>query len=309
MRNPATADDLKGVLRSAPASHTSETLPADLSSLQSIRSIAADINSRVANGTLEPLRAVVLNAAFQEANGGTMKPQTFTKDGYEAHFGVNYLANFLFVLLILQSMDKNHGRIVMVSSTVHDPYDKANGTVGAWGKEEYQTVLGDVNAWARGIEFTDDGLKAGARRYGASKTMLVMFMYELQRRLNADPDLSNISILAVDPGLMGGTKLTRNGVMILKIISQIATLFQGIIVWISPNGSLRSPKKSAGDLLRAAFDEKELGVHPKAAYLNGSEPKVSGKEARDEQKQKMLWEQSLKLAGIEEGSTILKSWN
>jgi len=148
----------------------------DLSSLQSVRSLASDINARVANGALEPLRAVVLNAAFQEAHSGTLKPLTFTKDGYEANFGVNYLANFLFVLLILRSMDKTHGRIVMVSSTVHDPFDKANATVGAFAKEEHQTVVKDVEALAKGIEYTDDGLKAGVRRYGASKTLMVMFM-------------------------------------------------------------------------------------------------------------------------------------
>lgn len=176
VRNPSTATDLNAVLKLAPVSHTSEVLPMDLSSLQSIRGLAANINTRVANGTLEPLRAVILNAAFQEAHEGTLKAKTFTKEGYEAHFGVNYLANFLFVLLILRSMDKNHGRIVMVSSTVHDVHDKANSTVGAFDKEEYQTVLKDTEALAKGIEYTDDGFKAGVRRYGASKTLLVMFM-------------------------------------------------------------------------------------------------------------------------------------
>jgi hypothetical protein len=96
--------------------------------------------------------------------------------------------------------------------------------------------------------------------------MLIRYRYELQRRLNADDALSNISILAVDPGLMGGTKLTRNGLMILKIISQVAYLFQDIIVWLRPNGLLRSPKKSGADLLRGAFDEEELGEHLKAVF-------------------------------------------
>ena len=108
---------------------------------------------------------------------------------------------------------------------------------------------------------------------------------------------------------MGGTKLTRNGLMILRIISQVAYLFQDIIVWYKPNGSLRSPKKSGGDLLRGAFDEEELGEHPKAVYLNGSERKVAGKEARDEEKQRRLWMESLKLAGVQEGDTALKVWN
>ncbi|KAH8598515.1 hypothetical protein B0O99DRAFT_506138 [Bisporella sp. PMI_857] len=309
VRKPSTAHDLNSILESAPASHVSETLSMDLSSLQSIRDLAANINTRVANGTLEPLRAVVLNAAFQEAHAGTLTAKTFTEDGYEAHFGVNYLANFLFTLLTLRSVDKEHGRIILVSSVVHDVHDKGNSTVGAFDKEEYQTVFKETEALAKGIEYTDDGFKAGVRRYGASKTLLVMFMFELQRCLNADQALSGISVLAVDPGLMGGTKLTRNSSMFIRVISQVALLFQDIVVWFRPNGSLRSPKKSGADLLRGAFDEKELGEYPKAVYLNGSEHKVAGKEARDEEKQRKLWIESLKLAGVKEGDTVLKNWN
>ncbi|KAH9205423.1 hypothetical protein DL95DRAFT_317636, partial [Leptodontidium sp. 2 PMI_412] len=50
------------------------------------------------------------------------------------------------------------------------------------------------------------------------------------------------------------------------------------------NKSLRSLKKFNKDLLRTAFDKKELGKHPKAIYLNRSEPKVSNKKARDKYK-------------------------
>ena len=97
--------------------------------------------------------------------------------------------------------------------------------------------------------------------------------------------------------------------MFIRVISRVVLPFQDIIVWLRPNGSLRSPKKSGSDLLRGAFDEKELGEHPKAVYLNGSEHKVAGKEARDEEKQRKLWIESLKLAEVEEGDTVLKNWN
>ncbi len=35
-------------------------------------------------------------------------------------FQVNYLAHFLFTLLLLQSMDKTHGRIVVIGSWTHE---------------------------------------------------------------------------------------------------------------------------------------------------------------------------------------------
>ncbi len=176
MRNPSTAHELNALLATAPPDRTSEVLALDLNSLEKIREFAEVINDRVAKGTLEPIRALILNAGFQDTSKNALKPQTFTSDGYETTFGVNYLANFILVLLLLRSMDKEHGRIVFVASWTHDPHDERNNMMGAYNEEEYKTVLGDVQALAKGIEYQDDGAKAGMRRYGSSKTLLVMFM-------------------------------------------------------------------------------------------------------------------------------------
>lgn len=61
---------------------------------------------------------------------------------------------------------------------------------------------------------------AGMRRYGLSKLLKLMFMYsslcivtnimyELQHRLDNDVKLKNISIMAMDPGGMPGTGISR----------------------------------------------------------------------------------------------------
>src|SRR5947209_1674379 len=72
-----------------------------------------------------PLRALILNAAFQEAT-----TQTLTEDKRDMTFAVNYLANFLLVLLLLRSMDEEYGRIVFVSSWSHNPTDpRTFGTI------------------------------------------------------------------------------------------------------------------------------------------------------------------------------------
>ena len=133
--------------------------------------------------------------------------------------------------------------------------------------------------------------------------------YELQRRLSADPALSDISLVSVDPGGMG-TGIARDAPLIIRIIiAWIIPALAPIMVWMQPNGSLRTPAKSAADLLRASFDESApLGKHPKALYLNGSEVGPVAIEAKDEKKQRELWEGSLQYAGIKEGDTILKSW-
>jgi len=177
VRNPATATSLKKVLEKAPKSHQYETISFDLSSLEGVRAKAAEINAKVASGTWEPIRALILNGAWQEATMETLKPLTFTKEGFEGHFAINYLANFLFVLLVLQSMDKEYGRIVLVSSWSHNTDDPRNDSINIYKGDEYKTLWRDAEILSKGVVYTDDAYKAGMRRYGASKLLLVMFMY------------------------------------------------------------------------------------------------------------------------------------
>jgi NAD(P)-dependent dehydrogenase (short-subunit alcohol dehydrogenase family) len=43
-----------------------------------------------------------------------------SEDGYEMTWQVNYLANQLLVLMLLQSMDTTSGRIVIIGSWSHE---------------------------------------------------------------------------------------------------------------------------------------------------------------------------------------------
>ena len=112
-RNTTNARDLN-VLRHRHQAHTSDLLELDLSSFAEVRTAAATVNKRVADGSLPPIRALILNAGFQESTELNM-----SEDGFEMTFQVNYLSHFLFVLLLLQSMDKEHGRILVLSSPSH----------------------------------------------------------------------------------------------------------------------------------------------------------------------------------------------
>ena len=84
--------------------------------------------------------------------------------------------------------------------------------------------------------------------------------------------------------------------------------FRDVLVYFWPNGMVRSPAKSASDLLLVSFDEEKLGQHPKALYLDGSLKAESSAESHDVQKQKQLWIDSVKLAGIKDGNTELRDW-
>jgi NAD(P)-dependent dehydrogenase (short-subunit alcohol dehydrogenase family) len=116
VRNPESAANVSKVLEKAESvQHTNELVPIDLASLASVRKTAEDINKRVASGSLAPIRALILNAGWQEQT-----TQTFTNDGFDMSFQANYLSHFLLTLLLLQSMDKEHGRIVVLGSWTHE---------------------------------------------------------------------------------------------------------------------------------------------------------------------------------------------
>lgn len=116
VRKVETADALKKVLSgAAKVKHQYDIVPLDLASLESVRKVAADINARVASGQIPPIRALILSAAYQEHDD-----QNFTNDGFDMTFQATYLSHFLLALLLLQSLDKEEGRVVVVGSWTHE---------------------------------------------------------------------------------------------------------------------------------------------------------------------------------------------
>jgi len=104
---------LAQILKRAPH-HGHELLPLNLASLASVREAASSINKRVAAKEIPPIRALILNAGYQD-----YEKLNKNEDGIEMSFQVNYLSHFLLTLLLLQSMDTAQGRIVIISSASH----------------------------------------------------------------------------------------------------------------------------------------------------------------------------------------------
>jgi NAD(P)-dependent dehydrogenase (short-subunit alcohol dehydrogenase family) len=128
-----------------------ETLPLDLSSLESIRAAAAEIRARY------PRLDLLINNA-----GVMMTPHQRTADGFELQFGTNHLGHFALTGLVLPSLLPVAGsRVVTISSNGHK--------VGRIHFDDLQ--------WERRYR------RAGA--YSQSKLANLLFTYELQRRLTA----------------------------------------------------------------------------------------------------------------------------
>ncbi|ROW17426.1 hypothetical protein VPNG_00983 [Cytospora leucostoma] len=299
-----TATALDSALRRS-VLHSYDILPLDLAQLDRVRETARSINDRVFAGEIPPIRALILNAGLQ--NYGR---QVWTTDGLDMTFSANYLGHWLLTLLLLKSIDKASGRIVVVGSQVHDPYDKRNDLGKNFAEERYKTVVTDeakLEAIARGTWSTpeeDPSWRSSSRRYGASKLFLIMFMHELQRRVDRDPELSNICVLGTDPGTMS-TPFIRYAPWIIRVL--IFRIIFPIILFLKPDGPVRTTDQSAIYTLQAAFDSS-FGEFPKDLYFNGTEPRETSAESRDAQKRDLVWKTSVRLAQLKEGETILGDW-
>ncbi|KAI9155029.1 Short-chain dehydrogenase iccH [Paramyrothecium foliicola] len=307
VRSTEKASTLNGILASAPSSFKYDVLSVDLSSLSSVRTAVNTINIRVAEGSLPPIRALLISAGYQE-----LTTQTFTADGFDMTFQVNYLSQFLLVLSLLQSMDREHGRIVIVSGMNHDTEDPRNDAAGIYKDEKYKVLFHNTESLAKGTWSSpqeEPSSLSGQRRYGAAHLCEVMLMHELQNRLDKDPKLSNISVLGLDPGAMPTDICRRDNffvrVMVMKVIMPV---LNPVCSYFWPNGFLWTTTKSGADVLYAAFDTKTLGDSPKKVYLNGTDPWPISKEARDDGNRQALWRDSVEYLSMTKRDTALSDW-
>ncbi|KAK8098748.1 uncharacterized protein PG998_011989 [Apiospora kogelbergensis] len=281
---------------------TYEFVSLDLTDLENVREVAKVINARVSAGSIPPIRALILNAGFQDFG-----QQTWTSQGLDTTFAANYLGHWLLTLLLLESMDKADGRIVYLGSQSHDPHDPQNASGRAFVDPKYKTFISDADSfhaiakgtWSPATE--DAGFRGGYRRYGASKCFQVMMQHELQARLDADPALSKLCVVGVDPGAMA-TGMQRLAPAILPGGFPL-------ILYLSPGKApIRPTSQPAGEVLEAAFAAEDGGEPPKDMYFVEKRPKDTSEESRDAAKRALVWKETVKLAGLEESETALTQW-
>ena len=162
-------------------------LALDLSSLESVREAAVRCRAMLqARG--ESLHGLICNAGVQ-SNG----PVTYSADGYEETFASNCLGHFLLVNLLLDSIASD-GRVLWTSSGTHDPALMDGKSVGK---------AADPDAKALAQQGRDGKPLSGGRRYATSKLCIILYAYELDRRLRQAG--STISSIAYDPGFLPDT--------------------------------------------------------------------------------------------------------
>ena len=163
-RSRAKGEATQAEIKQATGNQQVELLVADLSVLENVRRLAAEFQQ-----TYPHLHLLVNNA------GCAYPTRTITSEGFEATLAVNYLAPFLLTELLLDTLKASApARIVNVSSAQH-----------ASASMEFDNLQGEKKY-------------ANLRNYGQAKLALLLWTYELARRLEG----TGVTVNALHPGVI-----------------------------------------------------------------------------------------------------------
>jgi|SRR5581483_2874522 len=243
-RNPSKGRRAQDEIKQLSGNPSIDLFLADLSSLQSVRQLAADFQQKY-----HQLHVLINNA------GGVFTVRRLSVDGIEKTLAVNYLSVFLLTDLLLDTLKASApARIINVSSDIH-----------------YSAQI-DLDDLPMAKQYST--LKA----YGRSKLALVLFTYELAKRLE-------------------GTGVTANclhpGVVATNIWSQpLPEFLRPLITLISKRFGIPA-EEGAQTSLYLATSPEVAGVNGK--YFEKCKEKSSARLSYDPVLQQRLWEISEEL--------------
>ncbi len=255
------ADAVEQVLRQVPVARL-EVRALDLADLASVRAFAAGVGE-------EPLDLLVNNAGVMAI------PHRTTAQGFEMQFGTNHLGHFALTGLLLPALRAGSvrggpARVVTLSSMIHRR-----------GRLDRDDLMGErlYSPW---------------RAYGQSKLANLLFMRELQRRVDA----AGVRLLSLGahPGY-AATNLQLAGPRMRR--SRPRELFSRL-----GNRLLAQPaSRGAWPTLRAATDPGARGGEyygPGGFAEQRGHPVLVGMSAQatDAADAAWLWERSVELTGV-----------
>lgn len=256
------------------------TLSLDLSSTESIRKSYDEFLTL----KVPPLYGIVCNAGFNR------QQVEYTEDGFEATFGALHLGHFLFTNLMLEQME-NNGRIVFVSSDMHNPPKIVCKYTPEFHNAEELAHPG-ING-----ELSDKEL---ALRYPMAKLCNILCVNEMSDRLKKETD-KNITVNAFNPGLMTDTNFMpeNSNIIAKKLLPHFASLLARIIK--QKGSGVESGKGLANLITEKQFE----GITRKYFDRNNETPIETSLQAQDNEAARKLWVESAELVNLKENETIL----
>jgi retinol dehydrogenase 12 len=226
-------------------------LECNLGSLASVRGAAKQVLS-----SNQRLDVLLCNAGILDV------PLGLSADGYEIHFGVNYLGHALLINLLLPLLLKTTEiqpdvRVILLASSgyrFHDPRG---------------IIFKDLRTTQQNL--TRFGMFGGMLRYFQSKLAIILFTVELARRYPM------IKVVAVHPGIID-TPLTPHWVK--------ANAFMRLIT-AGGEGGIKKPEEGSWNQLWAATGSGVIsGEYYEPIGILGTRTKKS----KDQELRNELWE-------------------
>ena len=202
---------------------------------------------------------------------------TFTEDGFEMTFGVNYLGHFLLTMLLVDDLKKSapDSRIVIVASEQHNPESR--------GPKRHQSAHIDFE----NMQLLAPGTFNAHLAYKNSKLANVLFGYELARRLHG----SGVTCNSLCPGFLPQTGLIRHNQCIRCLL---VCCFRGFCRCLPIT---RTTGKGADGIVYVASNESVQGVGGK--YFRDCVSVDSSGESMDREVAAKLWNLSAELVQLD----------
>jgi NAD(P)-dependent dehydrogenase (short-subunit alcohol dehydrogenase family) len=225
---------------------TVDLMICDLSSTKSIQQFVEEFSNKYDR----------LDVLINNAGAGFGKRQ-ITEDGFEMSLAVNYLGPFLLTRELLPCLERSvPSRVINLSSGVH-----------ARAKIDFDDIQSERKY---------NGMSA----YGSTKLMILMYTYELARRLEGTGVTANV----VHPGFAATNLGANMGGLGYKIGFKLMKPFQ-----------INAQKGAETSVYVATSPELE-GVTGR--YFAKSQEKPSSDYSYDESDQKRLWDVAESLLGL-----------
>jgi NAD(P)-dependent dehydrogenase (short-subunit alcohol dehydrogenase family) len=254
------------------ASGAIETLPLDLTRLTSVREFAGALAKSLGD---TPIDALVLNAGVQFPNIDQR-----TEDGFEAMFGVNHLAHYLLLRLLLGKV-ADGATVVITTSDTHDPKMVPMGP---------KALDPELSAHPKPQE-KPTGFTDGFKAYASSKLCNLLTARALA--CSRDAAGKSLTVIAYNPSLTAGTSLYRAAPFWMRSGVAIA----GALRAITRMNTVEIAGSTLADLALARAKPQDGRVYASLVKRKLTWPDPS-ELARDDEVMRGLWRESARMVGL-----------
>lgn len=275
--------DARLILGARRPTSVSESIPLDLTALDSVRAFAMSVREQLGDTAVD---ALVLNAGMirHDDTGRTV-------DGFETTFAVNHLAHYLILRLLLPAL-ADSAIIVMTTSGTHDPATKGGLVTPRHADAE---LLAHPD---RDAHRNPTPRKAGEHAYTASKLCTVLIAQSLSKL--SDVQTRRITVIAYDPGQVFGTGLAKDFSFPMRVAWSL--FGTPVLGWpLRRLNSTRNSRSAAGNTLAdltlglATAPNGRIYAALRRGQLTWPDP---SQLARDDDLAQALWNNSARLVGL-----------